>query len=581
MSMDFPVMAISESVKQNFMSIFSTQFSLELVKEKQLLDKEIQEIVCRLSKNKELKELYEIKDDILYRKIYFDVKDIENDLLQSQDIIGNDKRMLKPVYKKRYINERNEMNIENVKNDINEMKNSKNEMNRKNEKCNEIVLKKNIEHLDANESVQSVQSLNAEKSVQNCSTQTDRIDLSLRRLSFSVPVIPHCLRVKVLEEFHDSPISGHLGVKRTKLRIKSRAFWSGMSKDIHEYVKTCKICQTCKIEALKPRGFLELTEPAKRVFEVIFVDLIGPLPVSSGGRRNEFVLVVVDQLSKWVEIFPLREAKSSKICTLLEDEVFCRYGSPSILVSDNGSQFTSKMLIDLCKSWKIKHKFISLYHPQANLAERINRNLKTLIICYITKNQSDWDIHLQKFALALRSYCHEGIQVAPSMLNLGRNIQLPFDRAMNPVNPLEELDLTKYSGDLEAYLNDLIIWVRENMKKAQISYKKYYDKDRSESNFKVGELVLRRNKVLSSKDDNFSAKLAHKWIGPVKIVEQITPVSYKVLDLSENGTVSSWHVADLKPYYERNGVNLKPKLSEQEIQRKIELRPRKRINYKY
>ena len=119
------------------------------------------------------------------------------------------------------------------------------------------------------------------------------------------------------------------------------------------------------------------------------------------------------------------------------------------------------------------------------------------------------------------------------------------------------------------------------MKKAQISYKKYYDKDRSESNFKVGELVLRRNKVLSSKDDNFSAKLAHKWIGPVKIVEQITPVSYKVLDLSENGTVSSWHVADLKPYYERNGVNLKPKLSEQEIQRKIELRPRKRINYKY
>jgi len=61
--------------------------------------------------------------------------------------------------------------------------------------------------------------------------------------------------------------------------------------------------------------------PAKKVFEVIYADLIGPLPTSAGGRQNQFLLVVVDQLSKWVEMFPLREATSDKITNLLEDQV--------------------------------------------------------------------------------------------------------------------------------------------------------------------------------------------------------------------------------------------------------------------
>jgi len=91
-----------------------------------------------------------------------------------------------------------------------------------------------------------------------------------------VPVIPRALRAGILKEFHDAPQAGHMGVKKTKERIKSRVYWPKMNKDIAEYVKTCEICQKVKYENQKPAGLKGTYEPAKAVFETVSVDLMGP-----------------------------------------------------------------------------------------------------------------------------------------------------------------------------------------------------------------------------------------------------------------------------------------------------------------
>jgi ribosomal protein S16 len=97
-----------------------------------------------------------------------------------------------------------------------------------------------------------------------------------------------------------------------------------------------------KIERLKPCGYLGSVPIAKSVFETIFIDLIGPYPPSQS-RRNRFCLVVVDQLSNWVELFPMPSAQAKRVAEKLEDEIFCRFGSPKVIVSDNAKHFINKL----------------------------------------------------------------------------------------------------------------------------------------------------------------------------------------------------------------------------------------------
>jgi len=176
-----------------------------------------------------------------------------------------------------------------------------------------------------------------------------------------------------------------------------------------------------------------------------------------------------------------------------------------------------------------------------------------MICAFVEGQHTNWDLHIQKFALALRTVCNDSTKVTPAMLNLGREITLPFDRSIQVQNDSEEssIDLKIQAIELDQYLKDLIKWVRHNMEKAQVSYKKYYDQNHRESTFKEGQLVLVRNNVKSDKEAGFAKKLAPKWIGPFIIVTQVTPVTYSVRTYPENYSGGIRHVQDLKPYFPR------------------------------
>jgi hypothetical protein len=111
---------------------------------------------------------------------------------------------------------------------------------------------------------------------------------------------------------------GHQGVKKTMDLIKRSYFWKGMNKDIRDYVKTCLICQQTKVLRTLPYGLLEPAIPATRVFETILCDFMGPFPESGQGCQNKYLLVIVDELSRWVEVIPMRDATATKLEEALE-----------------------------------------------------------------------------------------------------------------------------------------------------------------------------------------------------------------------------------------------------------------------
>ena len=175
-------------------------------------------------------------------------------------------------------------------------------------------------------------------------------------------LVPVQERDAVLKAYHDSPTSGHYGAERTLARIAHRYHWMGMSRQVADYVKRCGDCQRYKASNLRPAGLLQ-TPVMKQCFEVLAMDLFGPLVASPEGMR--WIFIVEDCASRWVELFALYEATAERCATTLLDEVILRYGVPRRIISDNGGQFTSDVMQKLVHCLGVDQALNPVYHPQA------------------------------------------------------------------------------------------------------------------------------------------------------------------------------------------------------------------------
>ena len=171
-----------------------------------------------------------------------------------------------------------------------------------------------------------------------------------------------------------------------------------------------------------------------------------------------------------------------------------------------------------------------------------------MINSFLKEDHRDWDLHLVELEFALNTAVHSSLGVSPSFMNFGRNPTpsiLLRTHLENP-QPILPPDLEKWktrSSRLPA-LHDL---VRRQLDKATATQAKYYNRKRREVYYQVGDLVRRRNHVLSSAEDRFAAKHAPKFIGPVEVIKVLSPVVYLVKDLNVNRTTKV-HVNDLKRF---------------------------------
>ena len=157
-------------------------------------------------------------------------------------------------------------------------------------------------------------------------------------------------------------------------------------------------------------------------------------------------------------------------------------------------------------------------------------------------------LHLAELGFALNTAVHSSLGVSPSFMNFGRNPTpsiLVRSHLENP-QPILPPDLEKWktrSSRLPA-LHDL---VRRQLDRATATQAKYYNRKCREVYYQVGDLVRRRNHVLSCAEDRFAVKYAPKFVGPAEVVKVLSPVVYLVKDLNMNHT-TKLHVNDLKRF---------------------------------
>ncbi|KAG6438941.1 hypothetical protein O3G_MSEX000349, partial [Manduca sexta] len=213
-------------------------------------------------------------------------------------------------------------------------------------------------------------------------------------------VVPVTMREKILKEFHDAPTAGHQGVERTFNRISRNYYFVGMRKYITDYLKNCEECQRYKASNQKPAGLLQ-TPVLHQRGEVLAIDLFGPLP--DGEHGEKWVLLVEDTATRWVELFALKEATAEICASVLISEYFLRYGFPRRVISDNGVQFISATMQQCMFILGIKQNLIPLYHPEANPAERKNRDLRTQLSILVRNEHRRWPEFLPSIRFAMNS----------------------------------------------------------------------------------------------------------------------------------------------------------------------------------
>ncbi|KAL3279297.1 hypothetical protein HHI36_016805 [Cryptolaemus montrouzieri] len=223
----------------------------------------------------------------------------------------------------------------------------------------------------------------------------------------------------ILKENHESTISGHSGFSRTYKRIKENYKWSNMKRDIKNFIKACISCQINKRNNKPGKAPMEITTTSERPFQRIALDIVGPLPLTELG--NKFILTMQDDLTKYSYAccIPNHEAKT------IADEFLkfiTLFGIPETILSDNGTDFTSNVIKELNKLFKIKHIFASPYHPQTNGSlERSHHTLKEYLKHYINESQTNWDEYIPLAMFCYNSHYHKTTNYMPFELLLVEN----------------------------------------------------------------------------------------------------------------------------------------------------------------
>ncbi|GFU61858.1 transposon Tf2-9 polyprotein [Trichonephila clavipes] len=166
--------------------------------------------------------------------------------------------------------------------------------------------------------------------------------------------IPRSLREAIMKEFHDLPLAGHLGKRKTYLKLRDTCYFPYMRKYIFEYVSTCDRCQKFNYKNALPAGRL-IPIVSNYPNEIVTLGLLGSYPASRP-ERYRFLLVITDHFTKWSELIPLRITSAQAIANALFENYISRYGAPISLISDNGPQFISEVFEHLSHRLDIKHE---------------------------------------------------------------------------------------------------------------------------------------------------------------------------------------------------------------------------------
>ena len=346
-------------------------------------------------------------------------------------------------------------------------------------------------------------------------------------------VVPLSLREVALQSCHDSISAGHLGQKKTLEKLRRFFIWHGITNSSEEYIKSCATCSLNKRPNVKPKAALGAYH-AGFPMERVHIDILGPLPQSRNG--NKYILMMVDQFTKWVECAPVPVQSAEVVAKAAVDGFFSRFGSPLQLHSDQGRNFESNLFKEVCDLLEITKTRTTPYRPCSNgQVERYNRTLLQLIRCYIRGNPLTWDEHLPLLLQAINSTVNRQTGYTPNKMMLGREIIQPVEVMLGTAEYNQDAqEPHTFVQKMQKLLPQIHHLARQTLQSSQIRQKRDYDLKLYQTSYVVGDLVY---KLDSATKVGQSSKLKSPWKGPYLVTEVLSSTLLRIKDRKRDSVV--------------------------------------------
>uniref|UniRef100_A0A1A8AWX9 Si:ch211-249c2.1 n=1 Tax=Nothobranchius furzeri TaxID=105023 RepID=A0A1A8AWX9_NOTFU len=256
----------------------------------------------------------------------------------------------------------------------------------------------------------------------------------------------------VLMECHNNPGTGnHNGVRGTRNRVVAGYYWPTLNQDIAEWVRCCHRCQmNDPIKTVAPTLHpIKVKEP----WEVLGMDLIGPLPETRLGNR--YVLTMTDLYTKWVIAEPLKSKTAAEVSAVMTSKLYM-FGMVRKIITDQGKEFVNQLNDSIFSMLNIKHAVSSAYHPQTNgQDERTNQNIKRALRKYVNQNHDDWDVHLAAVVYGINTAKQHSTRHSPYFLLFHRHPRLPA--VMNTCPMDDDLEVADPEEDIDTRVEEMTV----------------------------------------------------------------------------------------------------------------------------
>ena len=321
--------------------------------------------------------------------------------------------------------------------------------------------------------------------------------------------VPKALRVEILERFHDHPLAGHQGIKRSLGRIDKKYYWASISNDVKNYIRSCDTCQRTYENTSKKSGYSHPLQTPEGRFQQIGIDYAA-MPKTSGGFDT--VIVIICYLTKLVKLIPCTKGISAgETAKLIFKYWYCEgKGFPDTIVSDRDTKFTSKVWENLCKEAGIDQAMSTSRHQQTDgLAENGVKMMKRVLRKYAVNTTNPWNETLHMVEFALNSSVSSVTGFTPFYLAYG----------FEP-REIENLGIQPTKGSLIDVLVENLKFARDSIQEHQRARTRRSDQSKVETKFAVGEWVMLFGEGINWLADygkEKKRKFAALWLGPFRV----------------------------------------------------------------
>lgn len=339
----------------------------------------------------------------------------------------------------------------------------------------------------------------------------------------------------ILNDFHLLPTSGHAGIRRMYNNIKKYYFWSGLERDVIEFIKKCDKCQRQKHTSHYVKEPLTVTTTANSAMEKIFLDVVGPL--DRDDYNYLYILTIQCELSKYVEAYPMKTKSAEEVARNFVNHFILRFGIPARVATDRGTEFLSSVFKETCKLLNITTLNSTAYHHETiGSLENTHKSLGNYLRIQTDNHPNSWSTWLPFWCFAYNTSVHTATKFTPFELVFGKKCNIPSNLTKNSVNPLYNCD--NYPLELKYRLQTSQKEAYDNLYESKSARKQKHDLKCNPITYKPNDLVLVKNET--------GNKLQSIYDGPYLVIKDVSP---NVEILKDKGKTDLVHKNRTKLYY--------------------------------